>query len=368
MNEISTIAVNTPSRAYEVHVGCGILDHVGSLVRNVASPRSVLLVSDTNVYPLYSERVVSSLSSIGFEVFSHVFEAGEKSKRLSTVEKMLEDMAEASLTRQDCVVALGGGVCGDMAALAASLYLRGVSVVQIPTSLLAMVDSSVGGKSAVDLAHGKNLAGTFLQPCVVAVDPTCLSTLSDELFRDSCGEVIKHAVLADPAMLRRITDRPLTSYHRDDPDDCEALGRIIAENIQIKERVVRADERESGLRQTLNLGHTVGHAIEAASDFTLGHGTCVAIGLCCVSRAGVRLGWCKQSVATDIARAVRAHGLPTDVAMDHDLLMTYAAHDKKRLAGGVNLVVPLRIGEVEVRRVSLDVIKRVIDLGLGTKA
>ena len=368
MSGISTITVNTPSRAYDVHVGCGLLEHVGSLVRNVANPRSVILVSDSNVWPLYSGPAISSLSSAGFEVFSHVFEAGEKSKRLSSVERMLEDMAEAGLVRQDCVVALGGGVCGDMAALAASLYLRGISVVQIPTSLLAMVDSSVGGKSAVDLEHGKNLAGTFLQPCVVVVDPTCLSTLSDDLFRDSCGEVIKHAVLADPAMLREITEKPLTSYRRDDPDDCEALGLVIARNIQIKQKVVCADERESGLRQTLNLGHTVGHAIEAASGFTLGHGTCVAIGLCCVARAGARLGWCDRSVVTSITRAVRAHGLPTDVSMDHKLLMSYAAHDKKRLAGGVNLVIPLRIGEVEVRRMSLEMIGRVIDLGLGTTA
>ena len=244
------------------------------------------------------------------------------------------------------MVALGGGVVGDVAGLAAALYLRGVDVVQVPTSLLAMVDSSVGGKTAVDLEAGKNLAGAFWHPRAVVADVRCLSTLSPRLFADSCGEVIKHAVLADAGLLRRLCERPLTSSDLTEP----------------------ADEHEHGLRQTLNLGHTIGHAIEAASDFSLGHGSCVAAGLCCLLRAESALGWCEPSFAERVERCVAAHGLPTDTRVGHDVLMGYVARDKKRRGDGVNLVVAHGAGDVEVRRVGLDEMRRIVDLGCGAHA
>lgn len=358
------VPVRTPSRAYEVHVGRGLLDEVGPLVRNAAGGEVAAVITDSNVGPLYAERVLSSLSEAGYRTALVTFPAGEQSKRLPILGEMLEALAEEGLGRDDVVVALGGGVCGDMAGLAAALYQRSCKVAQVPTSLLAMVDSSVGGKTAVDLEAGKNLAGAFLQPTVVIADVDCLDTLSPELLRDSCAEVIKHGVIADEALFDEVGRRPLSSagYPKDE------LVRVVARNVEIKRDVVVADERERGLRQTLNFGHTIGHAIEAASDFRLGHGTCVAAGMCCMARAAASRGWCAQQTARRIEQVVAAHGLPLDTDLDHDLLMHFATHDKKRHGDSVNVVVPRRIGSVEIRKASLGELRELVDLGCGTCA
>ena len=203
------VEVSTPSRAYQVHVGRGLMDGIGVICREAAGGEAAAIVTDSNVGPLYAERVSRSLADAGYRVTSLVFAAGERNKRLSTLEDLLEGLAEAEFSRDDVVVALGGGVTGDMAGLAAALYLRGIKVVQVPTSLLAMVDSSVGGKTAVDLAHGKNLAGAFFQPHAVIADVDCFETLSHDLFTDSCGEVIKHGVLADPTLFASLEEHPI---------------------------------------------------------------------------------------------------------------------------------------------------------------
>lgn len=362
MSETRVIEVPTPSRSYEVRVGRGVLGELGTLVRDVCPKAGcVALISDSTVMPLYGASVAKGLAEAGFEVSSLEFLAGEQSKRLSTVEQLLEGTAEAGLTRDDVVVAVGGGVTGDMAGLVAALYLRGIQVVQVPTSLLAMVDSSVGGKTAVDLAAGKNLCGVFLQPSLVVADINCLATVPTELLRDSCGELIKHGVIADESLFERLREQPVfdPSYDRD------ALVDIVARNVQIKRDVVVADERESGVRQTLNFGHTIGHAVEAASNFRLGHGSCVAIGMCCVARAAARMGWCDPSVAERIEDCVKRYQLPSDTHLDHDTIMSYLSHDKKRRGDGVNLVVPTAIGSVEVRRVSLDEMRTVVNCGCG---
>lgn len=362
MSETRVIPVNTPSRSYEVHVGRGLLASLGALVA-AACPKvtHVALISDSNVAPLYAKPVEESLEHAGIAVTTLTFPAGEEHKRLSTLGDILERMANAGLTRSDAVVALGGGVTGDMAGLAAALYQRGIQVVQVPTSLLAMVDSSVGGKTAVDLEAGKNLAGAFLQPSLVVADIDCLATVSPDLLRDSCGEMIKHGVLADEKLFDELQAAPACTPGFD-PDK---LVGIVARNVEIKRDVVDADEQEHGRRQTLNLGHTIGHAIEAASNFTLGHGSCVAAGLCCVARASAQLGWCSPDVATRIVDCVRAYGLPTNTDIDHATLLEYAARDKKRRANSVTLVVPTQIGGVELRKVSLEELRHVIDLGCG---
>lgn len=356
------IPVRTPSRAYDVHVGAGLLDDVGAIARAAARGSAAVIVTDSNVGPLYAQRVRDSLEANGYRVVTVTFEAGERHKRLATIGNMLESVAQSELSRDDVVVALGGGVCGDMAGLVAALYLRGIQVVQVPTSLLAMVDSSVGGKTAVDLDAGKNLAGAFLQPSTVIADVECLHTLSPDLFADSCGEVIKHGVLSDPALFDELCAAPLTSSIADDA----RLVRVVAQNVRIKRDVVGADERERGLRQTLNLGHTLGHAIEAASDYRLGHGSSVAAGLCCVARTGEALGWTERGCASRIEACCHAHGLPTDTSVDPKTIERYAIHDKKRHDATVNLVVPVRIGHVEIRPVSLDELAEVIRLGCGT--
>lgn len=359
-----TVQVDTPSRSYAVTVGRGVLDQVGPLCRQAAGGEVAAIISDSNVAPLYAARVSTSLAQAGYQTTTLSFPAGEQNKRFHVLEGLLEGLAEAELSRDDVIVAVGGGVTGDMAGLAAALYLRGIKVVQVPTSLLAMVDSSVGGKTAVDLEHGKNLAGAFFQPHAVIADIDCFQTLSHELFTDSCGEVIKHGVLADPALFDEMSARPLNAPGYS-PDD---LVRIVARNIEIKRDVVNADETERGLRQTLNLGHTLGHAIEAASDFSLGHGSSVAAGLSCITRAAAAKGWCSHETSERIDACVRAFGLPTDTEVDHETLLRFACHDKKRHGSTVNVVVPLRIGAVEVRKLTLDELAELIDLGCGTSA
>lgn len=356
------VPVSCASRFYEVHVGAGNLASVGAVTRKAAGGERACVVTETNVGPLYADAVKASLADAGYETSVITFPAGEQHKRLSTLEGILEALAEEQLTRDDVVVALGGGVTGDMAGLAAAMYLRGIQVVQVPTSLLAMVDSSVGGKVAVDLAHGKNLCGFFWQPSAVVADIACLRTIEPSLFRDSVGEVVKHAVLADPEMLRLLSQKPLVSEAFAEDE----IARIVAENVRIKRDVVDADERERGLRQTLNLGHTIGHGIEAASDFSLGHGSSVAAGLCCMARACAKKGWCEPSTRDDIIAAVAAQGLPTDTDLPHELIFDYMTHDKKRHGDTMNIVVPARIGAVEVRRVGLAELRELVELGCGT--
>ena len=338
----STVHVSTPSRSYDVLIGQGVIDEVGALTRKACGGSAACVIADDNVAPLYANAVAESLADAGYRTTLQVFPAGERHKRLSTLSDLLEDM---------------GG-------LAAALYLRGCKVVQVPTSLLAMVDSSVGGKTAVDLEAGKNLAGAFFQPSLVVADVDCLDTLTPELFTDSCGEVIKHGVIRDEALFRSLAAHPINA----EGFDRQELADVIRRNVQIKRDVVDADERERGLRQILNFGHTIGHAIEAASDFALGHGSSVAAGMCCIARASARMGWCAQDVADDIVAAVAAYGLPTDTAVDHDTLLSFATHDKKRHGSTVNVVVPTRIGAVEVRTVSLPEFRHLVDLGCGTGA
>lgn len=358
------VHVSTTSRSYDVHVEPGVLDSCGELVRRSAGGEKAFVVSDTNVAPIYMDRVRASLGKAGYETAEFVFAAGEASKRAGTWASCLEAIARAGLTRDDVVVALGGGVTGDLAGFAAASYMRGCAVAQLPTSLLAMVDSSVGGKTAIDLEAGKNLAGAFWQPRVVIADPLCLSTISHELLTDSCGEVIKHGVLADPGLFEALERRPIN----DPAHDVNELAGIIARNVEIKRDVVDADEREKGLRQTLNLGHTIGHAVEAASNFSLGHGTCVAIGLAAIARAAASRGICSEDVAVRIERVIDAHGLYTDVDLPHEQIVRLAMSDKKRHGDGVNVILPLEIGRVEIRRMNMTEFASLVDAGCGTSS
>ena len=354
----ATVHVSTASLSYDVVVGTGLLAELGPRMRQAAPADVAFVVTDDNVAPLYLAQATDSLRSAGYAVASAVVEAGEVHKNLSTFGDILERMAEAGLTRDSVVVALGGGVVGDMAGFAAASYMRGIRVAQVPTTLLSMVDSSVGGKTAIDLSRGKNLVGAFLQPSLVIADVSCLLTLGGEVFADGIGEIVKHGVLADEGLFDELALRPLSQQ-----SDLAYLTRVVAQNVAIKRDVVGADEKERGVRQTLNLGHTIGHAIEAASGYTLGHGHCVAAGLCCVARATQKLGWTQAGTAERIEACVAAQGLPTHSDIDCERLVEQATHDKKRHGSGVNLVVPTRIGHVEMRHVSLDELAHIIELG-----
>lgn len=356
--------INTP-RPYQVHIGTFLLEQVGSISRAAAGGERAVIVTDSNVGPLYEQPVRASLEDAGYKVFTYTFEAGEARKRLNTLEEILEFMAVSELTRSDIVVALGGGVTGDIAGFAAASYMRGCRFIQVPTSLLAMVDSSVGGKTAVDLAAGKNLAGAFWQPSAVVADVGCLATLSDEQFADGCGEVIKHGVIADESLFGELEATPLTPELL--KQDVGRVAMLVARNIDIKRAVVVNDERETGQRKLLNFGHSIGHAVEACEQFELGHGNCVAIGMVAISRAACALGACDKTVPDRIESLMRRHGLHTDCRFTADEVFAEALHDKKRTGDSIDLVIPHRIGACSIDRVPLATFSRIIAEGIGSQ-
>mgnify|MGYP003588621505 CR=1 FL=1 len=320
---------------YSVVIGSGLLAHSGRLLRETLGNCRLAVVSDSNVAKLYLPAVLESLEQAGFDACSYVFSAGEANKRLSTLSGMLEFFADERITRTDCVVALGGGVTGDMAGFAAGCYLRGVKYVQLPTTLLAAVDSSVGGKTAVDLAAGKNLAGLFHQPSLVICDTDTFLTLSPDEFANGAAEAIKAGILANEALFSLF----------ESGETAARIADIVEACVAFKAKVVEADETETGLRKTLNLGHTAGHAIERCSDYTIPHGHAVAIGLAIIARAAEQLGWATEPIARRVEHALTRNGLPTTTEFTPEALAQAALSDKKRAGGRITLVVPKSIGD-----------------------
>ena len=355
--------IDTP-QPYQVLIGTFLLERAGTLVRSAcAQAERALVITDTNVGPLYAAPVKDSLGEAGFSVTVATFEAGEERKRIDTFSLLLERCAEEELGRRDVIVALGGGVVGDMAGFVAAAYMRGIAFVQIPTTLLAMVDSSVGGKTAIDLAAGKNLAGAFWQPRLVLADVGCLGTLTDAQFADGCGEVIKHAAIADAELFAELERTPLTPALL--KLDLDRVAWLIARNIDIKRAVVVADERESNLRKLLNFGHSIGHGIEAAERYRLGHGTCVGIGMVAITAASETADVCAEGVTRRIVDALRAHGLSLAFDVTADEVYAEALHDKKRSGSSIDLVVLRAIGQAAVAPTSLDEFRRIIEAGLA---
>ena len=340
--------------AYEVSIGPGLLETCGQRLKPLLEECRVAVITDSTVAPLYLETVLQSLEQAGFATCSHVFPAGEGHKTLSTLSDLLEFLASQHLTRTDCVAALGGGVTGDMAGFAAAVYLRGIRCVQLPTTLLAAVDSSVGGKTAVDLTAGKNLAGAFSQPAAVLCDTDCLKSLPADVFADGAAEAIKTGVLCDETLFALFEDGTLTA----DP------GEVIARCIAYKAGVVERDEKELGERKLLNLGHTVGHAIEKCSGFTIPHGHAVAAGLAIMARAAETLGWTEEPLAGRIAACLAKNGLPTDTDYTAEALAQASLSDKKRAGDTITVVVPRRIGECELKKLPVSELLGLIAAGL----
>ena len=348
-----TVKVNASTK-YEVMIGHGLLASLGTEVSKVTRARRLAVVSDSNVWPLYGKAVAESLSSAGFQVIHYVIPAGEESKNGAVYLELLNFLAENHLTRSDCLIALGGGVVGDLTGFAAATYLRGISYIQVPTTLLAAVDSSVGGKTAIDLPAGKNLAGAFCQPSLVVCDLDTLDTLPEDTFRDGCAEVIKYGVLYDPALFVLLTREGL-DFHRE---------RVIARCVELKRDVVAEDEFDTGARQKLNLGHTVGHGIEAHSHFTVSHGKAVAAGMAIVARSAVKLGICDTAAAAEIIRTLEKFSLPTTTSLSPEDLYRSALSDKKRGRGTVSLIVPKTIGNCIIHPVAVENMKSFIEAGL----
>ncbi len=339
---MTTITVHA-SHQYDVHIGCGLLEKAGELCAQVINPCRALILTDDNVAPIYANALHASLSDAGFAPEIYVVPHGEGSKSIPTLCELLEYLAEQKYTRTDALFALGGGVIGDLCGFAASVYLRGIAFVQIPTTLLACVDSSVGGKTAVNLRAGKNLAGAFYQPRLVICDPETLGTLPPEILADGCAEVIKYGVINDSELFSWL-----------ESGISPASEQIIARCVQNKRDVVEQDEFDTGLRQLLNLGHTVAHAIEKCSDFAISHGSAVAIGTVAIMRAAVAQGLCPGGDLDALIRLTKQLGLPTSCPFDAAELTAAALSDKKRTGGSITLVVPYGIGDSRLCKISTD--------------
>ena len=350
---IRTIHVHT-APSYAVSIGAGLLRCCGETLRTILPICHVAVITDSNVAPLYLDTVCESLRAAGYAVSSHVIPAGEAHKNLETLSDILEFLAESQLTRADCIAALGGGVTGDMAGFAAGCYLRGIRCVQLPTTLLSAVDSSVGGKTAIDLKAGKNLAGVFLQPAAVLCDTDCLASLPAAVFADGAAEAIKTGVLSDESLFSLFEDGTLTSAPAD----------VIARCVAYKAGVVERDEKEQNERRALNLGHTIGHAIEKCSDYTIPHGHAVAAGLAIMARAAEKLGWTDEPIAERIAACLAKNGLPTDTEYSAEALTAAALRDKKRAGDSITIVVPKKIGLCELKKLPVVELSSVITAGL----
>lgn len=351
---MKTISVQA-SKDYSVRIGSGLLSGLGREAAQVTKAKKIAIVTDSHVAPLYLENAKASLAAGGFpDVCVFPIPAGEASKNGQTYLSLLNFLAENHLTRSDCLIALGGGVVGDLSGFAAATYLRGISYIQVPTTLLAAVDSSVGGKTAIDLPAGKNLAGAFYQPSLVLCDTDTLNTLPPDIFRDGCAEVIKYGVLYDEALFSHLAEAGL-DFQRED---------VIARCVELKRDVVARDEFDRGERQKLNLGHTIGHGVEAQSGFAVSHGKAVAIGMAIVCRAGCALGICDGKTRDDVLAVLHTFGLPVSTDYSAEALYRSALSDKKRSGGTVNLIIPQAIGSCVIRPTPVEELQDFIASGL----
>lgn len=348
-----SVTVKT-SATYEVLIGSGLLQKAGEAVKKVISPCKAAIVTDSTVVHLYEETVRKSLTEAGFSVCTFVFPAGEASKNIHTLSHLLEFLAKEEMTRTDLIVALGGGVTGDLAGFGAAVYLRGIPFVQIPTTFLAAIDSSVGGKTAVDLEAGKNLAGAFYQPKLVLCDTDVLQTLPEEIFADGIAEALKYGVLGDAALFEKIAGG----------DFRQDLEEIIETCVSMKRDVVEEDEFDTGKRQLLNLGHTFGHAIEQKSHFQMTHGHAVAIGMHLIAKAAEAKGIAEKGTAAAIAKALEQNQLPEETTFSPTEVAEGTLRDKKRRGGTISFVFPKKIGACEIIKIPVEEVEKLAEIAM----
>lgn len=334
------------SDEYDVIIGNGILDSCGEYIMEAAGGRRALIVSDSNVAPLYLDRIGRSLRKAGYKTFSFSVQAGEESKSFETLAELVNAAAESGLSRRDIIVALGGGMVGDLAGFGAAVYMRGITYVQIPTTVLAAVDSSVGGKTAVNISAGKNLAGAFKQPGLVICDCDCFDTLSRRERNSGYAEIIKYAMIANPAVLEML-DGPVED--------------LVAECVRIKADIVSRDEKDKGQRQLLNFGHTFGHALEQALQYKLLHGEAVARGMLMACDVAEKKGCLEPGVRETLIKALRRYDtLPLAGGADRETLAEYIKRDKKADGDQVDFIVPEAVGRCSVVRMRIKDIVGVI--------
>ncbi|MBT3551233.1 MAG: 3-dehydroquinate synthase [Rhodospirillaceae bacterium] len=354
MSDSEIIHLALGPRSYDIHVGGGLLDQAGALAAPLLKSPNAIIITDENVGPLYMERLQESLTDAGIECPAIVIPAGEQTKDFHHFEELLNTLLDMRIERSSTLIALGGGVIGDLTGFAASVILRGVDFIQVPTTLLAQVDSSVGGKTGIDTAHGKNLVGAFYQPRLVIADLDTLDTLPAGELRAGYAETVKYGLIDDPDFFAWLEDAGAALLK----GDADARRRAVAHSCRAKAAIVAEDEREGGRRALLNLGHTFGHALETQAGFSgaLLHGEAVAIGCVMAFDLSARLGFCP---AIDAAR-VRAHyealHLPTEpptiqgVAWNAEQLLEHMTADKKAEGGAITFILARAIGEAFIAK------------------
>ncbi len=328
------------SRCYDIHIGQGLLAHIGELVRPLLGDCRLAVLTDSNVDALYGNAIMEHLSHAGYNACKYVIPAGEASKCAENMLAFLNFLAQEQMTRKDAVIAFGGGVVGDLGGLSASLYLRGVKYVQVPTTLLAAVDSSVGGKTAIDIPAGKNLVGSFYQPSLVCCDTALMDTLPANIYRDGCAEVIKYGMILDKNLYNILHTLP---FNRDE---------VVARCVEIKRDVVQQDEFDNAIRGLLNFGHTFGHAIEKLSGFAVSHGEAVAKGMVIASRIAPLCGLC--DVADEISQLLEKYGFDISCKYSAEEIFASLLSDKKRRGGTISVVLPRAVGECTLVDMELD--------------
>lgn len=344
-----TVKVNA-SKEYDVIIGQNTSELLGQKIRELFGNSDVCIVTDDNVSALHADKIRACLDAEGIRHKTFVFPNGEKSKSPEVLFELLEFLAENRFSRKDVLVALGGGVTGDLTGLAAAMYMRGMHLVQIPTTLLAMVDSSVGGKTAVNLKAGKNLAGVFNQPELVLCDLKMLLTLSAEIFADGMAEVIKYGVIADKELFNIVRDGEIA----------ENLESIIARCVSIKRDIVNEDEFDTGKRQLLNFGHTLAHSIEKMSNFEIPHGKAVAMGMLLISEISWKNGFSSERCQDEITDALLENNLPVSCPFETSELYYAAENDKKSSSGKISIIIPEEIGKCRIMSIALAEFKELL--------
>ncbi|HHX36601.1 MAG TPA: 3-dehydroquinate synthase [Clostridiaceae bacterium] len=346
-----TISIKTQQREYDVTIGVGALAELGAIAAATTTGRKAIIVSDDIVGPLYIPQLNKTLREAGFKAFSYTHVSGEAHKNIHMLQRLYNIFAQLELTRTDLIIALGGGVIGDVAGFAAATYQRGIPYIQVPTSLLAQVDASVGGKTAIDMPFGKNMVGAFYQPWAVVIDPAVLATLPVPRISEGMAEVIKYGCIKDEGILEQVQTRDFQTT------------AIIARCVEIKAAVVAADEFDKGERMLLNFGHTLGHAIEKATHYSLyTHGAAVACGMVAAIRIGIQLGITPPTLETALKSLLEFWQLPTAAAISKEEVLATVRKDKKWLSGTLNFILLEEFGRAIIRPMQLEELTELVEI------
>jgi len=345
-----TVAVKGVKKPYDIIIGKDILGILPEKIMEISKAKTVVIITDDNVDRIYSDTILKILKNAGFNILKFAFPHGEKHKTMETVCEILEFLAENNVTRTDLIIALGGGIVGDVSGYVSASYLRGIDFIQVPTTFLAAIDSSVGGKTGVNLKAGKNLAGAFYQPRLVVCDIKTFDTLKEENFKEGVSEAIKYGVICDKELFDLLSK-----------NDNWDIVSIIERCVSIKAKIVSQDEFDRGERQLLNFGHTIGHAIEKATDFKITHGIAVGIGMAIISKISDSMKWTTENTNMQITNCLENNGIPTECNVETDELLSAMVKDKKINGETINLVIPEKIGGCVLKRINVSLLKEVLE-------